>query len=82
MFFLFGIFFPDAPEIITEESYLQKGSRVQLELLCIVHAFPRARVRWYKDGRRVHEEEEEEKEEEGEEVQYCWHNRCQNSIQS
>ena len=42
--------FPDGPEIITEESYIQKEDGVQLELVCIVHASPRAEVTWYKDG--------------------------------
>eukprot|EP00095_Tigriopus_kingsejongensis_P009554 maker-scaffold114_size351134-snap-gene-2.12 protein:Tk09554 transcript:maker-scaffold114_size351134-snap-gene-2.12-mRNA-1 annotation:"limbic system-associated membrane protein" len=39
-----------APEIITEESYIQHRDGVQLELVCIVHASPKADVRWFKDG--------------------------------
>ncbi len=40
-----------APEIITEERYVQKDSNsVQLELSCLVHASPRASVTWYNDG--------------------------------
>ncbi|TRY78849.1 hypothetical protein TCAL_07740 [Tigriopus californicus] len=38
------------PEIITEESYVQTQDGVQLELVCIVHASPKADVRWFKDG--------------------------------
>lgn len=40
----------DPPEIITEESYVQTQDGVQLELVCIVHASPKADVRWFKDG--------------------------------
>ena len=42
--------FPDPPEIITEESYIQHDDGVRLELVCIVHALPHAAVQWYKDG--------------------------------
>jgi len=44
------------PEITGEQSYIQEGSEgIKLELVCIVHASPKANVTWYKDGRRLQE---------------------------
>ncbi len=48
----------DAPEIITEESYVTKDSGVQLELVCIVQASPAAAVSWYKNGNRLELQEQ------------------------
>ena len=46
--------FADPPEITGEQSYIQEGSEgIKLELVCIVHASPKANVTWYKDGRRL-----------------------------
>ncbi len=42
--------------------YVQKPTGVQLELLCVVHAFPRPKITWYKDGERM------EKKGDGEEI--------------
>jgi len=43
------------PEITGEQSYIQDGLEgiIKLELVCIVHASPKATVSWYKNGRLV-----------------------------
>ena len=42
----------DPPEITGEQSYIQEEG-IKLELVCIVHASPKANVTWYKDGQRL-----------------------------
>ena len=50
----FWLCFADPPEITGEQSYIQEGSEgIKLELVCIVHASPKANVTWYKDGHRL-----------------------------
>ena len=47
-------FVTDPPEIMGEQSYIQDGSEgIKLELVCIVHASPKANVSWYKDGQLI-----------------------------
>merc|ERR1719510_347774 len=41
------------PEIVAEESYLERNDSIQLELVCIVHASPRASIEWYRNGQRM-----------------------------
>ena len=44
----------DPPEITGEQSYIQDGLEgIKLELVCIVHASPKANVSWYKNGQLV-----------------------------
>jgi len=38
------------PEITGEQAYIQENEGIKLELVCIVHASPRANVSWYKNG--------------------------------
>ena len=38
---------------MAEESYLERNDSIQLELVCIVHASPRANIEWYKNGQRM-----------------------------
>ncbi len=40
----------DKPEIEQEETFIHTGEGDQTEVICIVHASPRAEVTWYKDG--------------------------------
>ena len=42
--------FSDPPEITGEQAYIQENEGIKLELVCIVHASPRANVSWYKNG--------------------------------
>jgi len=41
------------PEITGEQSYIQDEGSIMLELVCIVHAYPKAEVTWYKDGQQL-----------------------------
>jgi hypothetical protein len=41
------------PEIVAEESYLERNTSIQLELVCIVHASPRPNISWYKNGQKM-----------------------------
>ena len=43
----------DPPEIVPEESYIERPDGVQLELVCIVHASPKPSISWYKDGQKI-----------------------------
>ena len=54
-FFLFFLIrnFSDPPEITGEQSYIQDEGSIMLELVCIVHAYPKAEVTWYKDGQQL-----------------------------
>ena len=52
-FFFFSIL--DPPEITGEQSYIQDEGSIMLELVCIVHAYPKAEVTWYKDGQQLTE---------------------------
>ena len=45
----------DPPEITGEQSYIQDEGSIMLELVCIVHAYPKAEVTWYKDGQQLTE---------------------------
>jgi len=47
---LASITFSDPPEITGEQAYIQENEGIKLELVCIVHASPRANVSWYKNG--------------------------------
>ncbi len=50
-FFLAELIFLDPPEIIAEKAFIQDGIRgIRLELVCVVHASPKANISWYKDG--------------------------------
>lgn len=42
-----------APEIIMEQNYIENSASVKLELVCIVHASPKATVTWHKNGEEV-----------------------------
>ena len=53
IFFFFSIL--DPPEITGEQSYIQDEGSIMLELVCIVHAYPKAEVTWYKDGQQLTE---------------------------
>lgn len=43
----------DAPEIEVERESVNSGKGYDAELVCIVHAEPKANVIWYKDGRII-----------------------------
>lgn len=45
--------FLDKPEIMEEQSYIQRDNDVQLELVCIVHGSPEPHVSWHKNGQKV-----------------------------
>ena len=40
----------DAPEIEQEETFIHTGEGDETEVICIVHASPKADIVWYKDG--------------------------------
>ena len=42
--------FADKPEIEQEETFIHTGEGDETEVICIVHASPRAEVTWFKDG--------------------------------
>ncbi len=43
--------FPDAPIVEQEQTYIHTREHDETEVVCVVHASPRAAVRWYKNGR-------------------------------
>ena len=47
--------FLDPPEIEQEETFIHTGEGDETEVICIVHASPKAKVTWLKDGFPVDE---------------------------
>ena len=43
----------DAPEILGEETFVEKDDGIQMELVCIVHGSPVPEIVWFRDGARV-----------------------------
>ena len=43
----------DAPEILGEQTFVEKDDGIQMELVCIVHGSPVPEIVWFRDGARV-----------------------------
>ena len=43
----------DAPEILGEQTFVEKDDGIQMELVCIVHGSPVPEIVWFRDGTRV-----------------------------
>jgi len=42
-----------APEILGEQTFVEKDDGIQMELVCIVHGSPMPEIVWFRDGTRV-----------------------------
>ena len=46
-------FYLDKPEILGEQTYVEKDDGIQMELVCIVHGSPAPEVSWTRDGHPI-----------------------------
>ena len=49
--------FSDAPVVETEQTYIHTTENDETEVICIVHASPKAGVSWYKNGKKLAKED-------------------------
>ena len=47
----FVLYFPDAPTVEAEQTFIHTRENDETEVVCIVHSSPKAEVTWYKNGK-------------------------------